>query len=260
MKIRPLILPTSKDLKLIQQKWEPVISEWISDWFSTAPDLTLSSVATSVESLLELESSQFYKATIGSGKSCVVSVPQSAVPGLLSYVVPVQITGDEMLKSHLLPELQAEVWQDLMSKVLGADFVEIGSDVFLSSLQTIGIGQPFIRIKVSIGGFYFFLSLPVDESGLSNVEIESRSEALNGRSASLKNQRVCLDIKLASTELVLSELGQIREGDVIRLDHALRTPLYVSTESSEVQLRGFLCRKGEALSIKVDSVTESVVS
>lgn len=257
MIIRRFMLLSKQDIESIQLSLDPVISKWAETWLSGTAVISISSRAVSYATLERLEESIVYKTTDGTDQSCVVSMNSSVLPGLLSYVVPIVVPDDSIQQSKLLNSVEAELWGDLAQHLIGSS-AEAAEKAFLSRYvreNGYNIGSPFVELKVSIGGFYFFIYLPKTIDG-QDSDVAVCTDLLEQRMNSLRHQRFSLDVTLAKTELTVNELSQIREGDVIRLDHQLSDPLYLHTENSTTVLQGFLCRNQEDLNIKVDSVVE----
>lgn len=259
MENRPYILLGNRTKLNLSQRFEGVLKVWVRDWLGNDfSDYKIDAVDTIQSDLKKRQKIQRIVKN-QNGAWCALMWNPEMLESLASYfwhdngVRSRSHRGKGQVVSQLGLRALENIMEPLMGFPVTSRMVDEEHLKFPEDPQQEGKGAISLSVRIKNTQIVFVLSSKSVDKWLQALPtvVSSKAPKLNSVNESMQECTVPIHIHFGGTDLKMSELMSLEEGDVLRLDSKIENPVDLIIDGSEIQLKGYLGKQSNKMAIRL---------
>lgn len=254
MSVRRLSTLTLKQKQALEESCAEHIYCWIKNWFGDdKPEFTFN-YSTSIFGCIEFDGEKRFSNASSSVLGFSVSQHHQESESVWLATQALHLPAIEVIDQDVLcSELSARCLLDFSAQILQSSSVEL-VELVEESVSGI-INKPFVvSISFNLNGRELSIALCRDAAqGLfeDKCPTQSSEQPVIRLDQSLENAQIQLDVSLAATKVTLSDLMNLKPGDVIKLNQKLNEPVKLTDKNNSLEIKGFIGKYNNKLALVV---------
>ena len=226
----------------IEKYLNGVLSTWVDEWFQSDSQLD---IGFNDDLWMVYEKAPDDRLMAGPS-SILLSTAEHCLEALCKLAIKYdgQTHSDD---SDFWHQLQQKLWASLLERLLGKhaqQFEQKNSGTFQPALSiTLALGEVEMRLSMDKKTF--------DLLGLISKPKADNTQSLGSLHEAIKGQSIPLSASLKPLNITLKDILELKKGDVIKLDHGLRSPIIVETTDGQAPLGAFLVKQNNSKALLI---------
>lgn len=259
MNLRPYILLGKRRTQNLSQRFEGVLKVWVEDWLGQEfSDYQVDAVKPIQSSLKKRQQIQRIVKN-ENGAWCALMWSPEILENLASnFWQDTSMRGrSQRGKSKVVKEVVMRALENMMEPLMGYPITARRFDEenmqFPEDPLAEGQGAISLSVRIRNSQINFVLSSRSVQKWLEGLPavISSKAPVLQPVGVAMDESKIGIHVDFGGTELRMSELASLEEGDVLRLDSKIEDPVSIIIHGTTIDLKGYVGKHAQNMAIRL---------